>query len=76
VLLIDNGAGKAIAKPPEWDSFEGYPITGDKALEQAVMGISTIALAGGATVYNAPAVRKVLLDLLNAEDGRPKWWRE
>jgi hypothetical protein len=73
-VIFDNGA-KAAAEPPEWNSFEGYPITGDRALERAVTDISTIAVAGGTTIYNAPAVRKVLLDLLNAEYGRSKWWK-
>ncbi len=76
VVLLDNEAyrkstGRSVVASPvagrsKWDDFEGAPMSGDKALEKAVMDISSIAMAGGTTVYNAPAVRKVLLDLLRA----------
>jgi hypothetical protein len=62
VALIFRNDGEP---PPakKWNEFDGAPVTEDKALERAVHEIGAIALAGGIGIFNASAVRKVLIDL-------------
>jgi len=71
VLLIDNGPKKA--DRPSWNSFEGTPLSegSDPRVERAVSEIASIAVAGNRPgngyIFNAYAVRRVLLGLLKEE---------